>query len=271
MTLAIKFSNKDLYVGFVNAEGLYHGYGRLFVSTGYEYNGNWNNGIKQGLGIELYERTNFPRRLILLCQYHSDEKNTFILHVKDLKHFINNTNLYQYAQESLGNLYQVNIDTLTSNMYYYHGYFDNNKKHGHGCLNSSRTRRNYIGEFDNDLFNGEGTLTVGDTYKYIGWFKDGKYDGKCVIYDTNYKFEGEYNHGVKKGKLHNLHLNTIFEGVFKNNKQHCGKLIYPNGDIYEGFLIDNLKHGRGIYTYNEIKDQNRVQQLGKWSNDIFIS
>ena len=55
-------------------------------------------------------------------------------------------------------------------------------------------------------------------------------------------------------------------GKFKISGQlehiEYGMLMYPHGDEYEGQLVDNLKHGRGIYTY-----ANGITSLGSWKNN----
>ena len=41
---------------------------------------------------------------------------------------------------------------------------------------------------------------------------------------------------------------SIFEGNFENGKLNGkGKIIYGNGDFYEGLVCKNLKHGYGKY------------------------
>lgn len=41
-----------------------------------------------------------------------------------------------------------------------------------------------------------------------------------------------------------------------------GKIIYQNGDSYEGYFLNNKKHGRGIYTR-----KNGETLSGEWVND----
>ena len=43
----------------------------------------------------------------------------------------------------------------------------------------------YVGEFKDDMANGQGTLTSADGYKYVGEFKDGKFDGSGTVYGPN--------------------------------------------------------------------------------------
>lgn len=45
--------------------------------------------------------------------------------------------------------------------------------------------------------------------------------------------------------------NSNYEGERneKGEKHGRGKLVYSNGDIYEGVWLNNKKHGRGKYTY----------------------
>lgn len=55
------------------------------------------------------------------------------------------------------------------------------------------------------------------------------------------RYEGSYVDGVKSG---------------------IGKLVFPNGDLYEGEFRDNLMHGVGSYTYKASQDI----YSGEWSN-----
>ena len=43
----------------------------------------------------------------------------------------------------------------------------------------------YVGEFKDEKFNGQGTYTFASGEKYVGEFKDGKYDGRGTYYASN--------------------------------------------------------------------------------------
>ena len=49
-----------------------------------------------------------------------------------------------------------------------------------------------------------------------------------------------------------IKLKYFGDGVNGNIYGH-GKLIYPNGDVYEGSFVDNKRHGQGVLTYGDGK------------------
>ena len=76
--------------------------------------------------------------------------------------------------------------------------------------------------------------------------KDNCYDGNnCILTDVENKIN--YKGSFQKGKMTGR-----------------GRLIYPNGDIYDGYLEDGLKHGNGKYTL--IADKSYFD--GRYEKDI---
>jgi len=55
-----------------------------------------------------------------------------------------------------------------------------------------------------------------------------------------------------------------YDGNYVSNiRSGIGKMIYPNGDIYEGEWVDNKMQGEGSYTYSKTKDI----YSGSWLNN----
>jgi len=55
-----------------------------------------------------------------------------------------------------------------------------------------------------------------------------------------------------------------YTGNYKDGQKHgVGKMIYPNGDIYEGEWVENRMEGEGSYTY---KTSNDIYS-GSWVNN----
>jgi hypothetical protein len=50
-----------------------------------------------------------------------------------------------------------------------------------------------------------------------------------------------------------------------NRKNGKGKMIYTNGDIYEGGFIDGMPNGKGKYTFSK----DGVYE-GEWKDDEFL-
>ena len=88
----------------------------------------------------------------------------------------------------------------------------------------------YVGEVEGDnIENGKGTMTFNDGNKYVGEFKDGKYNGFGKFYKNGFLvYEGN-------------HINNIREGK--------GSYYYNEGSKYEGDFKNNLPHGTGVFTW----------------------
>ena len=67
----------------------------------------------------------------------------------------------------------------------YKGEFLNGQRHGFGVmdvLHPDFKGDNYVGEWKNGAFNGQGTYTFANGNKYVGEFKDGKSNGQGTYY-----------------------------------------------------------------------------------------
>ena len=72
----------------------------------------------------------------------------------------------------------------------------------------------YFGEWQNDKYNGNGSMIYSNGDKYIGGFKDNAHEGNGVyIFSTGEKFMGEFK---------------------AQNPNGYGIMIYPNGSIEAG-------------------------------------
>jgi hypothetical protein len=66
-----------------------------------------------------------------------------------------------------------------------------------------------------------------------------------MIYDTGWKYEGGYKHGLMNGYgvMHNPN-GDVYEGEFENDKPHGkGKQKYADGTVYEGRFVNGQPHG----------------------------
>ena len=76
-----------------------------------------------------------------------------------------------------------------------------------------------------------------DTYKS----KPIKYNNGN-IYHGNWNIEGEMEgYGIYLIKVQNL----VIEGIWKKGNIIYGRIFFPNGDLYEGFLQNYYPHGKG--------------------------
>lgn len=122
--------------------------------------------------------------------------------------------------------------------------------------------------------NGEGTLILENGIKYVGQFKDGKYDGIGVCYWPNGggRYEGEWKDNLPHGKGSRL-LSTgkrqagwFEEGIFQGHSKP-GEDVQAKGaanriDRYStGCISGDCNDGRGVYVYS-----NKTMYIGWFRN-----
>ena len=57
-----------------------------------------------------------------------------------------------------------------------------------------------------------------------------------------------------------------YTGDFKDGKRHGrGRYIYPNGDTYDGYWVDDIRQGEGKLTY----DNDSKTYVGNFVSDLF--
>ena len=167
------------------------------------------------------------------------------------------------------------------------GFFkDNNLNNGKFIYKDNSI---YEGNFKDNLRNGFGKLIYsnGDIYEgnWLNNIKEGqgKYiykNSKTIKRDINvYKsinsflneipirefiYEGEWKNNLWNGNGIYITDKGKYEGIFENGfLKGKGKIIYSNGDIYDGNIKDFLKEGYGEYFYN-----NKDIYYGHFNNDL---
>lgn len=136
-----------------------------------------------------------------------------------------------------------------------------------GILYDSTGKISYEGQFSNGKFSGKGKYWKNDKIQYSGEWNDGLPDGKGIEYLNNYKYEGDFAKGERKGKgiLTNLRDYSKYVGEFASNLPD-GEGIYYDGEnkkIYTGNFKDGFYHGKGItYDNNE-----KVKYEGEFFNN----
>mgnify|MGYP001239469406 CR=1 FL=1 len=142
--------------------------------------------------------------------------------------------------------------------------------HGHGFmrLNKADVSWNYMGEFKDGIYEGQGEFIAEGHYSYKGEWKNSFFHGKGKLTDekldeiyegdfiddkkhgygisifSNFsKYEGEFKKGKQNGKgkytilkdFKGFEKGTIYEGNFKNDHLHgyC-KITYPDGQVSDG-------------------------------------
>ncbi|MCL2596188.1 MAG: hypothetical protein FWD66_00695 [Paludibacter sp.] len=122
------------------------------------------------------------------------------------------------------------------------------------------TRNNgevYIGNFNRNVFWGEGTLTYRDTItndvttEYTGTFKNGQFNGEGTLTDA---------------------IGSMYAGTWKNGNPVQGTISYLNGDRFNGQCTFNKRtqklepKGKGTMVYADGQSAE-----GIWKNNEFIT
>ena len=106
---------------------------------------------------------------------------------------------------------------------------------------------NYVGEWKNGTFNGQGTFTWAGGEKYVGEWKDGTFNGQgTYTYVSGDKYVGEFKDNKYNG-----------QGTFTN----------ANGSKYVGEYKDDLKNGQGI-TYSA---NGSIKESGIYKDDKLVT
>ena len=120
-----------------------------------------------------------------------------------------------------------------------------------------KLKRKYQGEIKDGKYDGRGILyAFSGKVEYDGYFKNGEYDGfgrEFNFYDNKLKYEGFFSNYKYNGKgiLYYKNGKIFFIGIFKENEYVNGILYDPEGNIiYKGEIINkNPKEGKNIKLY----------------------
>ena len=80
---------------------------------------------------------------------------------------------------------------------------------------------------------------------YGSWNEEGEMEGKGIFYSFNNK--------------------TIIEGFWSKGENICGRIFFPNKEIYEGAITNSKPNGKG-----ELLTEVRDRYIGKFKNGEFI-
>lgn len=108
----------------------------------------------------------------------------------------------------------------------------------------------YTGYLTNNIPNGSGEHIVENSYRYVGFFVNGSYDGfgKIEYSDGSY-YEGEFKNNQANGEGTLYCANgDIINGIFSEGQPggFCN-YEYSDGNLFTGTMINGLKHGEGTF------------------------
>ena len=236
--------------------GKRHGKGKTVFSDGETYEGEYRNGNLNGYAECFYATGNVYKGEFVDGKCHG--KGRFIFADGDIYEGAyrddkrNGKGTYVYAN---GNKYE--------------GDFRDGMFSGYGVFTYANGEK-YVGEFRDNKFHGNGRYIYADGSKYEGVYEYGQrmyaieYDDGTVRFPEGI-YKGELSRGIREGKGTMIFEDgTVFEACFMDDKpmNYC-KIIYPNGDIYEGENSNYKRHGSGVLTYADGAVYN-----GEFRNDM---
>ena len=113
----------------------------------------------------------------------------------------------------------------------------------------------YIGEFKNNVRQGQGTEYIEDGSSYVGSWKDGKRSGWGTHKLSNGElyvgeFSDGYRHGAGTLTFAPFYDRDKYVGEFRDDKASGpGTLTYKNGNKYLGEMSEGIPHGQGTLTF----------------------
>ena len=130
----------------------------------------------------------------------------------------------------------------------YVGHFADGAMSGQGVLTGHGFE--YHGQFSQGYMDGRGRLTRGDDWVYEGQLRHGLMQGQGKLTLSDYVYEGTFQKDELTGPGRMTDRNgSVIEGRFKAF-QPVGsvKISWPTGDRFEGPVVANTPHGRGVWT-----------------------
>ena len=126
----------------------------------------------------------------------------------------------------------------------------------HNCFGtySNADGDTYVGEFKDNNFNGQGSLTFANGNRYVGEFKDNKRDGPFeVTFASGDKYVGEFKDDKRNGYgTYTFADGDRYVGEYKdNNKNGYGTAIFKSGNIFVGEFKDDMKNGQGFFVWKK--------------------
>lgn len=155
----------------------------------------------------------------------------------------------------------------------YDGMIGNGKCNGYGKQYDDKGRLRYAGDFEEDLYEGQGTLyDVNGNKVYEGQFTGNFFEGKGKLFDQSgkLKYSGEFSQGLENGYGLAYYDNgkVQYAGDFLNGKYHGEGNLFSisNERVYSGSFVNGLYEGSGKSFYEkEVLAYEGFFSLGEYS------
>lgn len=151
---------------------------------------------------------------------------------------------------------------------------------GKGFLLLNNEKDLYIGDFQNQKFDGQGIYIKSDAkYRIEGTFKDGKINGTCKKISNNKHIICQFKDGIlcgdhillihKNGPIYKRFLNNDNDNIAEcssniASSKENGIMYFKNGDTYEGEFKRGIPNGFGKFYF-----KNGDIHIGDFVNNKF--
>jgi hypothetical protein len=228
----LTFADGSIYRGAMRGAVL-HGKGE-YVSKSYKYDGEWNDGLKQGEGTYMWE--NGDRYAGHFSADRPDGKGK-----------------YQFAN---GDSYEGDVQSgvisgrgayTSKNGDVFEGSFQNGKPHGVGVYRFASGDR-YEGEMVGGTMQGKGRYVSKNGDRVEGPFAGGRPQGKGTYYFSNGdRYEGELHGGALTGQGTYFYSSGMkYEGEMRQGQpQGKGTFWFLDGTRFEGDFENGLARAKG--------------------------
>jgi len=257
-------TNNGNYIGEVNSKNKSTGYGIQYINKDHFYLGKFKNNKKSGEGIEKEGANYFAMGI-----YNKDELDGFgiinkagTLYIGDMKRGEMNGYIVEisptYDNISIRNYKKgkdkdiiLSFDKATGNV----SYWDSKRPYEKSDLNKSFL-------LETNKKTSVKSIEIGDNYIFVGTIKKGENKGLGIRISNNNTMSYGYWKGNNLKNSINLQEENILFGDYtntlKNGKGMDYLLTEPidstpvlNGDIYIGYFNKALRHGKGMYIFND--------------------
>jgi hypothetical protein len=156
----------------------------------------------------------------------------------------------------------------------YVGEFKNDKFNGQGTLTYADGGNKYVGEFKDDLLNGQGTYTYANGDKYVGEHRDGNRHGQGTYADADGTVaegiwkDGDFQYANKRA-TNSSSLPDCPSSVDEVWTDCKGRFVTENKNIYVGDFKNDEFSGQGSYTYGPNSDSAGDKYVGDLKDGLF--